>query len=224
MDMRLIDDSLGAATFFAIMIYPEESVLSYKRRNQLIDAIMYIAERRTGIKPNEMKGIRGFACKDFSQKDYRYFERHLTLANNILLNKIFLVVHWLTMHGLTGEPMYKLWEGWQPDSTDSLERARKEVFRPYKPVIHLAWAFSTTGLSALAKNNVKYDLVSCCCRHDLWLKDVVSDSNLKLSLLSTRLMFQNRNFFQPKLELVSHETVRLTMETVKIPPSNLSCE
>ncbi|OEF91878.1 hypothetical protein A1QY_13845 [Vibrio anguillarum] len=219
MNIEISNDIIGAAAFFAILVYPEQTERSFEKRNQLIDSIMYLGVRQDGYKPVDMAGYKGFACEDFSKVTLRRFETRLETANKILVDKVFQAVSWIQMHSLTGTEMCVLWDRWKDYGVDVRERARKEVFSPFKPVLHLAFSFATVGIGLLDKNSIALDIISACRGYSHWLKDVVEDSGAKLTLFEVNPSMQGRRLFDRRLRVVSEKSLMLNLSSVEIPPT-----
>ncbi|MEH6534232.1 MAG: hypothetical protein V7735_23265 [Photobacterium frigidiphilum] len=213
--------AIGAAAFFAVLVYPEQNERSFVKRDQLVDAIIYIGARQQGAKPADMAGFKGFDCKDFSQVELRRFETRLDTANRILVDKVFKSVFWLQSHSLTGTKMYRLWDEWKSSGDDIRERARKEVFNPFKPILHLAFAFGTVGISALDNNDIPLDIMSACKGYRHWLSDVIQDSYSKLALFVSNPQIANRRLFDHRLRIVSGKTINLKISGVEFTPTRI---
>ncbi|MDN3685941.1 hypothetical protein QW180_29890 [Vibrio sinaloensis] len=110
---------------------------------------------------------------------------------------------------MTGTEMCVLWDRWKDYGVDVRERARKEVFSPFKPVLHLAFSFCYSWYRlARQKNSISLDIISACRGYSHWLKDVVEDSGAKLTLFEVNPLMQGRRlFFDHRLRVVSEKVV-----------------
>lgn len=212
MEIEIPNNIIGAAAFFAVLIYPNQTDKSFKKRDQLIDSILYIGSRQEGFKPINMTGRKGYDCNNFSDVDLRTFERRLNSASQILVKKVFQSISWLQIHSITGIQMYKLWDNWKESGDDIGVRARKEVFTPFKPILHLAFAFATVGIDLLNKKNIPLDIIAACRACDYWLVDVVTDSYLKMKLFEINPQMKERRLFEPRLRLISDETIKIKIK------------
>ena len=123
-----------------------------------------------------------------------------------------MIVIILQIHSITGIQMYKLWDNWKESGDDIGVRARKEVFTPFKPILHLAFAFATVGIDLLNKKNIPLDIIAACRACDYWLVDVVTDSYLKMKLFEINPQMKERRLFEPRLRLISDETIKIKIK------------
>nr|WP_181359989.1 hypothetical protein [Vibrio splendidus] len=219
MDIEITHDPIGAAAFFAVLVYPEQTKRSFEKRDQLVDSIMYLGSRQEGHKPSDMAAMQGLNCEDFSRIELRRCENRLDTANKILIDKVMQAVFWIQVHGITGTKMFALWDQWKANGNDIGERARKEVFTPFKPILRLAFSFATVGVEALDKNNVQLNILSACRGYKYWLKDVVEDSDNKLTLFKTNPMIEGRKIFDHRLRIASEKSLTLKISSVEITPT-----